>query len=50
MMMLTTTGDSNGNGNRSNDGHSNEGSSDDGSNNIFDVGVHPMGNVDLNHL
>ncbi len=52
-------GDSNGNGNgggngnsegeHSNDGRSNEGNNDDGSNNIFDVGVRPIRNLDLNH-
>jgi hypothetical protein len=43
-------GDGNGNGKRSNDRHSNDGDNDDGSNNISDIGVHPMRNVDLNHL
>jgi hypothetical protein len=44
-------GNGNGNGNRecSNDGCSNDGKNDDGSNVIFDVGVRPMTNIDLNH-
>jgi hypothetical protein len=47
-----SNGDSNSNGNgnskgkRCNDGCSNDGNIDDGSNGIFDVGVHPIRNVD----
>jgi hypothetical protein len=41
--------DDKGNGKLSNDGRSNNGNNDDGSNDIYNVGVHQMRNIDLNH-